>query len=135
MNFKVLGLSLAVVTLGAAPQAQPELPVRTRLQMPETHGGMWAYAISPDAKTVAGSTGIAEATSGGKTSVFGGEVLLWDPATGKIRKSLGKHAKTPIWLAFSRDGKTLASLSKDDGDFRLWDLATGKLAQTIKLWV
>jgi len=135
MISKVLGLSLAVVALGAAPQAQTELPVRTRFQMPETHGGMRAYAISPDAKTVAGSTGIAEASSGGKTSVFGGEVLLWDPATGKIRKSLGKHAKTPIWLAFSRDGKTLASLSKDDGDFRVWDLATGKLAQTIKLGV
>ena len=133
MKFKVLGLTLAAVAIGAAPQAQTELPVRTQFQMPETHGGMWAYAISPDAKTVAGATGIAESTSGGKKSVFGGEILLWDPASGKIRKSLGKHAKTPTWMMFSRDGKTLASLSKDDGEFRLWDLASGKLAQTIKL--
>lgn len=119
--------------LAAVPQAQTELPVRTQFQMPETHGGMRAYAISPDAKTVAGGTGIAEATSGGKKSVFGGEILLWDPASGKIRKSLGKHAKTPTWMAFSRDGKMLASLSKDDGEFRLWDLGTSKLTQTLKL--
>ena len=130
MQLQALWLILVTVV---APQAQTELPVRTQFQMPETHGGMRAYAISPDAKSIAGATGIAEVTSGGKKSVYGGEILLWDPASGKIRKSLGKHAKTPIWMSFSRDGKTLASLSKDDGEFRVWDLAAGKLAQTIKL--
>ncbi len=133
MLFRWFWITFAAVSLGAAPQAQTELPVRTTFQMPETHGGTWAYAFSPDAKTVAGATGVAEATSGGKKSVFGGEILLWDPVTGKIRKSLGKHAKTPVWLSYSRDGKTLASLSKDDGEFRLWDLGTGKLLQTLKL--
>jgi WD40 repeat protein len=59
--------------------------------------------------------------------------LLWDPATGKIRKIVGKHGATPSWLGFSRDGKLLGSFSKDDGEFKLWDSATGKLVQAIKL--
>jgi WD40 repeat protein len=122
-----------VLLIGAMPQAQTDLPVRTQFQMPETHGGMFAYAIAPDARTVAGATGVAEASSGGKKSVFGGDVLLWDPGTGKIRRMLGKHAKTPHWLSFSRDGKSLASLSREDGEFKLWDPATGKLVQTVNL--
>jgi len=126
-------VSVALLLLGAAPQAVTDILVRTQFQMPETHGGMFATAISPDGKSIAGATGVTESTSNGKTSVFGGEILLWDPGTGKIRKSLGRHGKTPGWLSFSRDGKSLASFSKNDGEFKLWDLGTGKLAQTVKL--
>jgi WD40 repeat protein len=133
MTFRCLVIAMSALPVFAAPQAQTDLPVRVQFQMPEFHGGMFAYAISPDAKTIAGATGIVESTSNGKKSVNGGEVLLWDPATGKIRKSLGRHGKTPRWLCFSRDGKTLASLSKEDGEFKLWELGTGKLLQTVKL--
>jgi len=94
---------------------------------------MFVLAISPDAKTVAGGTGIVTMTVGAKKSVTGGDIVLWDPATGKIRKILGKHGTTPSWLSFSRDGKLLGSLSKEDGEFKMWDLATGKLVQAIKL--
>src|SRR6185503_6327539 len=114
-------------------QAGADWPVKTRFQMPEEHGGMFVLAISPDAKTAAGGTGVVKMTVGAKTSVAGGEIVLWDPATGKIRKVLGKHAAGPSWLSFSRDGKSLGSLSKDDAEFKLWDLASGKLVQSIKL--
>jgi WD40 repeat protein len=117
----------------ALTQAGADWPVKTKLQMPEEHGGMFVLALSPDAKTVAGGTGIVKMTVGAKTSVTGGEILLWDPATGKIRKILGKHGAAPSWLAFSRDGKTLGSLSKDDAEFKLWDPASGKPVQSIKL--
>ncbi len=125
------GLLLAL----ALTQGQADLPVKAKLQMPEEHGGIWALAIAPDGKVVAGATGVVKMTFGGRTKVSGGEVLLWDPATGKIRKSLGKHAAAPEWVAFARDGKTLGSLSKEDGEFKLWDLGTGKLLQTVKLGV
>jgi WD40 repeat protein len=117
----------------ALAQGEAAWPVKTKFQMPEEHGGMFVLAVSPDAKTVAGGTGIVSMTVGTTKSVKGGEIVLWDAATGKIRKILGKHGSTPKWLAFSRDGKVLGSLSKDDGEFKLWDLATGKLVQTVKL--
>ena len=114
-------------------QAEAPWPVKAKFQMPEEHGGMFVLAISPDAKVVAGGTGIVTMTIGNTKSVKGGDIVLWDPATGKIRKILGKHGATPSWLSFSRDGKLLGSLSKEDGEFKLWDLGTGKLAQTMKL--
>src|SRR5688572_1209265 len=117
----------------ALAQAEAPWPVKARFQMPEEHGGMFVLAIAPDAKTVAGGTGIVTMTIGAKKSVKGGDVLLWDAATGKIRKILGKHDATPGWLCFSGDGKLLGSLSGDDGEFKMWDLASGRLVQAIKL--
>jgi WD40 repeat protein len=117
----------------ALTAAQGEWPVKSKFQMPEEHGGIFALAISPDAKVVAGATGVVTMTSGGKKTVAGGEVVLWDPAGGKVRKTLGKHGTSPGWLGFSRDGKVLGSFSKDDGEFKLWDPAAGKLVQSLKL--
>ncbi len=116
-----------------AVQGDAAWPVKSKFQMPEEHGSLFSLAISPDSKTVAGGTGVVTYTSGAKKSVAGGDVVLWDPATGKIRKILGKHGTSPGWLCFSRDGKALGSFSKDDGEFKLWDLAAGKPVQSLKL--
>ena len=52
-------------------------------------------------------------------------IVLWDAATGQLRQRLvGGGWKTS--LAFSPDGKTLASTGGVASSIRLWDITTGK---------
>jgi WD40 repeat protein len=77
-----------------------------------------AAAFSPDVKTLA-------TASGDDDNI----VRLCDVATGK-EKALFKGHDATVWsLAFSSDGKTLASASFDKS-VKVWDVATGKLKVT-----
>jgi WD40 repeat protein len=65
-------------------------------------------------------------------------IWLWDLGTGKGPRRLDGHFATPSSLAFSPDGKTLATAARrvNDGDgrdfsVRLWDAATGKLLREL----
>jgi len=127
MNPAILWLAVALTQAGA------DWPVKNKFQMPEDGGNLFALVLSPDAKLAAGGTSISTMTVGTKKTVTGGDIILWDAATGKIRKMVGKHGANLSWLGFSRDGKSLGSFSKDDGEFKLWDLASGKQVQSIKL--
>jgi WD40 repeat protein len=71
---------------------------------------MDAFALSPDGRTLA--------TAGG------GEVILWDAATGREVRRLERHGGAVHALAFTPDGKALAS-GADDNVIRLWDVARG----------
>src|SRR5262249_44989643 len=51
-------------------------------------------------------------------------VRVWDAATGKELMRLKGHTNSVHTVAFSPDGKTLAS--GDRHDIRLWDVSTGK---------
>lgn len=53
------------------------------------------------------------------------EIRLWDPASGKEIRKWPAHGDYVTSLAFSHDGKTLASGGRDQR-VRLWDPASGK---------
>lgn len=58
-----------------------------------------------------------------------GQVLLWDVASGRQIAAFKGHGKGVSQVAFSRDGKLLASASTDN-TIKTWDIATGRELHT-----
>lgn len=109
--------NLAVATTARSIRLRDEIPVVViwdaikgeRIRTLEEAGGVLAF--SPNGETLA--------------SRYRHWVVLWDTKTGKELGQLKEHTKEILGLAFSPDGKLLASCSKD-GSVILWDVATRK---------
>jgi hypothetical protein len=78
-------------------------------------------AISPDNKLLALADGYLPQTSGTEPPHY---IRLWDIATGKEVRRFGR-SKYAYWpVAFSADGRTLATAGADN-QLHLWETATG----------
>jgi hypothetical protein len=84
---------------------------------PEGAGSVSALAVSPDGRTLATACNLTG------TTTMGG-IKLWDLDTREELHRIWVHTKSQLSaLAFSRDGKRLASGGMQDGAILVWDVA------------
>jgi WD40 repeat protein len=97
-------------------------------------GGVWSVAFSPDGKALA-SGGSARTDDRNDPGADAYALALWNPASGeKLWQGRG-HTEFVGAVAFSPDGKTLASAGSDrhlGHTIGLWEAAGGKETQRIK---
>ena len=111
-------------------------PGGTRLAV-ATSIGIWLYdtetreevALITDKPRWVGS--IAFNTTGERVVSGGGSVRLWNAKTGEHLRTFTGHTSRIESVAFSPDGKTLAS-ADHEGSVYLWDVQTGARLHTLE---
>jgi WD40 repeat protein len=100
----------------------------------EIEEGVWGLAFSPSGQLLAASTGHHHSRPGTNT----GEIWVWNVQSQTVLYTLRGH-ECAVWhLAFSPDGKRLASasgpapsLGNGPGQVKIWDLTTGECLWTL----
>jgi WD40 repeat protein len=105
---------------------------RVLAAVPHAHGNVHSVAFSPDSALLA--------TSGGDILASGatpGQIKLWDAKTGELKRDLGEHFSAVRSVAFSSDGKVLASAGMHPPRWtksvRLWDPLTGSVKSVLSV--
>jgi WD40 repeat protein/serine/threonine protein kinase len=83
---------------------------------------VWAVAFRPDGKAFATGSGHSVERDGHMVGV--GKGRIWDIASSRVIQAGPRHARDIIAVAFTPDGRTLVTASKDR-TARFWDAATG----------
>jgi hypothetical protein len=78
---------------------------------------MPALAYSPDGRRLAGTAGQ--------------KVKVWDANTGRVIRTIRGHGDGVLGVAYSRDGKRVASASADK-TVKVWDVESGRVDVTFK---
>jgi WD40 repeat protein len=119
MRFTWLLLSLFLLLVAGSRCASQGL--KERVVLPLHEQGVHCMAISPDGKTVVIGRKPHDRRTHQASEVLG----LWEVETGKKRAELQGQSDGIEALAFSPNGKTLATWGGRN-TFQLWDLKTGK---------
>ncbi|MGD9127274.1 MAG: hypothetical protein PVH19_07820 [Planctomycetia bacterium] len=121
------------------PPATVSRELKLLQEIPHAHGRVYDLTFSPDG-TLLGTSGNHLIRSDGSSVIdptlpSQGKLKIWNVKTGKRKYDLGKYYSVVHALAFSPDGKTLASI----GDFSkppstksicLWNAQTGTFKKT-----
>lgn len=83
-------------------------------------GKVQSLAFTADGKTLASSAGDADL----RLKSSWGQVKLWDMTSGKVTATLKGFPSPPTSMAFTPDGKTLATFCS--GEIKLWDVDNSK---------
>lgn len=111
-----LCLLLAMPVPGAAQESRSEfLPVGTKARL--GRGTIVVMQYSPDGALLAVGSSVG--------------IWLYDAQTREVEALLTSHAEAVDSVAFSPDGRTLASGS-GDGSVHLWEVATGTLRYALE---
>ena len=115
--------------LGELGQDRPPLVGRDRESSRRTSWAhsAWLVRFSPDGKLLATADGLWEVPH---YENLPSEIKLWDVDSQREVRTLRGHTNSIRALAFSPDGKILASGSMDQ-TVKLWDTASGELRETI----
>ncbi len=100
----------------------------TRKLIRELAGERFAFhclAFSPDGTHIAAGEGVDALRLSGGAKMPDGAVRLWNVATGKESRQLHGKGGRVTALAFSPDGRLLATTGIDDKAIHLWDPHTG----------
>jgi WD40 repeat protein/serine/threonine protein kinase len=116
---------------GSYDQALKVWDMRTGHELVPLHreldGTVDSVVFSPDGQLLAAAINHSKP----REEAGPGEVKLWDMRTRRELHCLRGHSKLVGSIAFSPDGKWLASASADQ-TLKLWDVATGKEMQTLR---